>query len=162
MALVTLVIVALFMPAWNVPTSVWIIWGVGIVVSLGFLVVRYQLWKGDIYVVTADSLHDIYRTPWCLFGESRRSASLERIQNISFNKPGMLANVMNFGDIRIETAGAEDFSFHGLPQPLEVQGEIYRRQELFRLRREQRQREDFADWLATYREVDHEIEEEEE
>ena len=159
--LVVLVIFALFMPTWNVPPTLWILWAAGILATLGVMVVRYQLWKGDIYVVTADSLHDIYRTPWGLFGETRRSASLERIQNISFTKPGVLAVMLNFGDVRIETAGAGEFSFHGLPNPLEVQKEIYRRQELFRLRREQRQREELADWLATYREVDHRLEKEE-
>lgn len=159
--LAVLVIVAFFMPTWNAPPLLWLVWTGGVLVTLGVMVVRYQLWKGDIYVVTADSLHDIYRSPWGLFGETRRSTGLERIQNISFTKPSLLANIMDFGDIRIETAGAGDFSFLGLPRPLEVQKEIYRRQEIFRQRQEQRARAELADWLAAYRKVDHRIEEEE-
>jgi uncharacterized membrane protein YdbT with pleckstrin-like domain len=132
----------------------WILWSLGALIGVGYLVVQYAIWLGDVYVVTADRLHDIYRSPFGLFGESRRSALLERIQNISFAKPGLIPNLLNFGDVRIQTAGAEDLTFLCVPRPDEVQSEIYRRQEISRLRQQQRERDQIADWLATYRQID--------
>jgi len=135
-------------------TLLWVLWGGGILYGLGYLVWSYQVWKGDVYVLTADSFHDIYRTPFGLFGESRRSAGLERIQNISSRKPGLLANLLNYGNVLIQTAGEEDFTFNRVPRPEQVQRDIYRHQEIHRLRQEQRERDQIADWLVTFRKLD--------
>lgn len=139
----------------GLPSWFWIPWTLGLLAAIGYLVVQYQLWMGDVYVATCDRLHDIYRTPFGLFGESRRSAPLERIQNISYVKPGLISNLLNFGDVRIQTAGAEDLTWNRIPHPDEVQSEIYRRQEIARLRLQQRERDEIADWLVTYRQIDH-------
>jgi uncharacterized membrane protein YdbT with pleckstrin-like domain len=144
-----------YLLATKAPTSLlWILWAMAVLAALGYLVVQYQLWLGDIYVATSDRLHDIYRTPFGLFGESRRSALLERIQNISYVKPGLIPNLLNYGNVRIQTAGAEDLTFDRVPRPDEVQSEIYRRQEIMRLRQQQRERDEIANWLVTYRQVD--------
>jgi uncharacterized membrane protein YdbT with pleckstrin-like domain len=153
--LAALAAIAYLLNALKAPGLLWGLWAVGVVIGLGYLVVQYAIWLGDIYVVTADRLHDIYRTPFGLFGESRRSALLERIQNISYDKPGLIPNLLSFGDVRIQTAGAEDLTFLCVPRPEEVQSEIYRRQELSRLRQQQRDREQIAEWLLTYRRIDH-------
>ena len=128
----------------------WLAWALAVLVDIGILVWRYQLWLGDIYVVTADSIHDIYRTPFGLFGESRRSADLGRIQNITFEQPGFLPTLLHYGNVRIQTAGAEDFTFGRIPQPADVQREIYRHQGLYRQREEQRRYGELVDWLAEY------------
>jgi len=141
----------------GVPKILWLPWVVGVLAAIAYLIVQYQLWMGDIYMATSDRLHDIYRTPFGLFGESRRSAPLERIQNISYDKPGLIPNLLNFGDVRIETAGEKDLTFDRVPQPEEVQSEIYRRQEIARLRQQQRERDEIADWLITYHQIDRDI-----
>jgi uncharacterized membrane protein YdbT with pleckstrin-like domain len=141
----------------GVPSVFWLPWVLAVLGAIGYLVVQYQLWMGDIYVATSDRLHDIYRTPFGLLGESRRSAPLERIQNISYDKPGLIPNLLNFGDVRIQTAGEEDLTFDRVPRPEEVQSEIYRRQEIARLRQQQREREEIADWLLTYHQIDRDI-----
>lgn len=135
----------------------WVPWTLGVLAAIGYLVVQYEIWLGDTYVVTADRLHDLYRTPFGLFGESRRSAPLERIQNISYAKPGIIPNLLNYGNVRIQTAGAEDLTFDKVPHPDEVQSEIYRRQEIARLRQQQRERDEIADWLVTYRKIDRDL-----
>ncbi len=146
-----------FLASFGFPTVVWIIWG-GFLFIIGMVVVwNYATWLGDIYEVTNDTMHDIYRTPFGIFGESRRSAGLERIQNIELRKPGLLANILNYGDVVIQTAGTEEFTFLGVPRPDEVQREIYRRQGLYRLRQEQRERDQIADWLVTYQQVQREM-----
>lgn len=152
--LAALVIVAILLASYGAPAIFWGIWAVILIAALVYLVFQYQIWLGDVYIVTVDRLHDVYRTPFGLFGESRRSALLERIQNISYNKPGLLANLLNFGDVRIQTAGAEDLTFNRVPHPDQVQSEIYRRQERSRLRQQQQEREQIAEWLVTYRKID--------
>ncbi len=139
-----------------VPGWVYLIPIVLIPVSLGAIVWRYQIWKGDIYTLTATQMHDIYRTPWGIFGEERRTGELIRIQNISFRKPGILAWILNFGDVRIQTAGAEDFTFARVPRPEEVQREIHRRQEQVRRREQEKERERIAEYLAIYRRLEQE------
>ncbi len=131
----------------------WVLWVFFALLVILLLVVQYQLWKGDIYVVTGDTLLDIYRSPWGLFGESRRTTGLGRIQNITSSKPGILALLLNYGNVRIRTAAEEDFSFDLVPRPEEVQREITRKQERFTQRQEQRRREEMADWLAAFREL---------
>ncbi|MGB9723807.1 MAG: PH domain-containing protein [Chloroflexia bacterium] len=139
-----------------VPGWVYIVPAVLLPLSLATIVWRYQVWKGDVYTLTATQLHDIYRTPWGLLGEERRIGELSRIQNISFQKPGLLAWVLDFGDVRIQTAGAEDFTFSRVPHPEEVQREIYRRQAQARQREEERERERIAEYLAVYRKLERE------
>lgn len=140
----------------SVPGWVYLIPAVLIPLLLWTIVWRYQIWKGDIYTLTATQLHDIYRTPWGIFGEERRTGELGRIQNISFQKPGMLAWILNYGDVRIQTAGAEDFTFSRVPRPDEVQREIYRRQEQARRREQEKERERIAEYLAVYRRLEQE------
>ncbi len=123
---------------------------------LGMIAWRYQIWKGDIYTLTATQLQDIYRTPWGIFGEERRMGELSRIQNISFLKPGILAWILNFGDVHIQTAGAEDFTFARVPRPDEVQREIYRRQEQARRQEEEKEQRRIAEYLAIYRRLERE------
>jgi uncharacterized membrane protein YdbT with pleckstrin-like domain len=149
-----LIAAAFFLPGLGLGRSIWIVWGVALGILLLTLVIQYQLWLGDIYVLTPDRLLDINRTPFGIFGETRRTADLERIQNITFEKPGLLANLFNFGNLRVQTAGEEDFTFDRVPRPENVQREIYRRQELGRQRAELRRREEIAETLAMLRELE--------
>jgi uncharacterized membrane protein YdbT with pleckstrin-like domain len=152
--LCVLIVAAFFLPGLGIGRSIWIVWGVCVGALLLTLVIQYQLWLGDVYVLTEERLLDITRTPFGLFGETRRTADLDRIQNITFEKPGLLANLLNFGNLRIQTAGQEDFTFDRVPRPESVQREIYRRQELGRVRAEQRRREEIAETLTMLRELE--------
>jgi len=145
-----------FLPRFAAPGWVYSIPVAFILVFLFVIIWRYQVWMGDIYTLTETQLLDIYRTPWGLFGEERRTGELSRIQNISFRKPGILAWILNFGDVRIQTAGAEDFTFGRVPRPEEVQREIYRRQQQARQREEEKEEERIARYLAVYRDLERE------
>lgn len=161
LAFVGLLVVAFrLMVGRHLPSVLWLAWALGLLAIVGILVWRYQVWLGDIYVVTEDSIIDVYRTPFGIFGESRRSADLGRIQNITFEQTGFLPTVLHYGNMRIQTAGAEDFTFNRIPNPADVQREIYRHQGLYRQREEQRRRDEWADWLAMYRRLEGESREE--
>jgi len=120
--------------------SVWIIW----------LVID---WRNDLYVITDDRVIDIEKVP--LLREERREAGLDKIQDVRYLQEGFIANRLDFGNVRLETAGGMgEFTFDSVPHPRQVQIEIFNRLERFRKEARRRAREarqnEFLDLLARY------------
>jgi CRP-like cAMP-binding protein/membrane protein YdbS with pleckstrin-like domain len=117
-------------------------------------------WRNDQYIVTDTHIIDIERTP-LLLRESRRQASLDKIQNTSASTKGFWAGVFRLGDVDIETAGEGTFTFTQVQRPHQVQAEVDRRREAYeeRLRQEEaeRQRASMAKWFDAYHGVAGEI-----
>jgi CRP-like cAMP-binding protein/uncharacterized membrane protein YdbT with pleckstrin-like domain len=125
-----------------------------ILISLGFLIWRFEDWRNDTYQLTNQFVVDIDRRPFG-FGESRKQAELGNVQNVNADRPYLLATLFNYGFVEIETAGATaDIIFENVAEPNQVQADIFRRRELFRqqMRRRQReaQREEYAVLLDVY------------
>jgi len=121
-------------------TSVWSIW-------------RSIDWRNDLYVITDDRVIDIEKVPFRY--EHRREAGLDKIQDVRYWREGLIATRLDFGNVRLETAGGiGEFTFDSVPHPRQVQIEIFNRIERFRRKaglegRERRQAE-FLDLLARY------------
>jgi uncharacterized membrane protein YdbT with pleckstrin-like domain len=99
-----------------------------LIFGLGWLVWRVVDWYNDIYVVTDERIIDIEKTPFST--EDRREAQLIMIQDVHYLTPGFIAQNLNFGNVEIETAGrAGAFTFDSVPNPREVQKEIFKRLE---------------------------------
>ena len=63
---------------------------------------------------------DIDRKPFG-FGESRKQAPLSNIQNVTAERPGFFATIFDYGNVHIETAGAEaEIVFDKIPRPSRV------------------------------------------
>ncbi len=118
---------------------------------------EYANWENDIYRVTEDRLVDIEQTP--LGGkEERRETSLDRVQNVNLVVPNIVATVLNYGDVDIDTAGGEGkFTFTHVVAPHEVQRDVMNH--VARLRERQRQmesqqrRKEIANWFAVYEDL---------
>lgn len=115
---------------------------------------QYEDWRNDIYAVTDDRLVDSERDP---FGFNQRAVetTLDRVQDISFAKPTIIAAILNYGDLKIETGGTQgQLVFNSIVDPQRASQEIFRRREAFRARREQQQakqeRVQFLDWFLEY------------
>ena len=126
------------------PLFLWFLW-------------RWEDWSNDIYMLTSNRIIDIKRTPWFM-RESRRESSLDVIQNISYDMPGIMAHMFNFGTVVIETAGrAGDFDFEWVFDPAGVQADIFRRMDEFaesEKQSERRRREqELRDWFSVYRDM---------
>ncbi len=126
-----------------------------ILVDLMWLLWRYEDWRNDIFQLTDRDVIDIDRRPFG-FGESRKQAPLRNIQNIRAERPGFFATLFDYGDVHIETAGAEsDIEFDRIPRPSQVLSDIFRRLEEFRegqLRKEgATRREEYAILLDVYK-----------
>jgi len=111
---------------------------------------RFADWQNDIYQVTSTRIIDVERLPFFL-RETRREASLSRIQNITLEIPGVLGKLLDYGSVRIETAGGEAFTFAYVKDPRSVQVEIFRRVEAFQRQEEaERRRSELLDWFSVY------------
>ncbi len=126
-----------------------------VLVDLMWLLWRYENWRNDIFQLTDRDVIDIDRKPFG-FGESRKQAQLRNIQNVRAERPGFFATLFDYGDVHIETAGADsDIEFDRVPHPSQVLSDIFRRLEEYR-EGERRQegatrREEYAVLLDVYK-----------
>ena len=130
------------------------------VITLGWGWWQYADWSNDLYIVTNERIIDIEKRPLA-FAEDRREASLGMIQNVSLTIPNLLAALFDYGDVIVQTAGSEEFTFDKVPNPRDVQRVIFRRMEAYRAaQREEesaRRRAEMAEWFSVYHELgDHE------
>ena len=127
--------------------------GISLATDAVWLIWRTIDWRNDLYVVTDDRVIDIEKVPFVR--EHRREASLDKIQDVRYLQEGFIASRLDFGNVRLETAGGiGEFTFDSVPHPRRVQIEIFSRIEQSRRRagvqgRERRQAE-FLDLLARY------------
>jgi len=95
-----------------------------LVVIFGWLMYNYVDWRNDIYQLSDDQVIDLERKP--LGKENRRSAPLESILSIEYERKGILAMLFNFGTVYI-TVGNTKLSFDFVYHPSDVQQDIFAR-----------------------------------
>jgi CRP-like cAMP-binding protein/uncharacterized membrane protein YdbT with pleckstrin-like domain len=138
-------------------------WGclvLGGLLGLCLIWYRYEDWRNDVYQLTDDRIIDVERLPLGL-REERREANLSMIQDIGYEIPGPIANLLDYGNVVIETAGKEaSFTFAWVHRPRQVQEEVFARMDAYRERDRQRQRErraeELLDWFGTYTDLSRE------
>ena len=120
-------------------------------ILFGIMIYRFVDWKNDIYLVTLDHILDIERKP--LGSENKKSATLDNILSLENKRVGIFGILLNFGTVIINI-GTEQFNFHDVYNPAQVQYEIFDRMLSLRHRKEQmeasKERERIADWLMIY------------
>jgi len=121
---------------------------------LGWLSWNIADWRNDTYEVSDKEIADVEKLP-LFFSEQRRTALLGEIENIEVNIPSPLHYLLNFGNVRLQTAASQgEFSFDWVPDPRGVSEEIRRRIEVYRQRQEAsraRQRaQELPDWFELY------------
>ena len=141
----------------SLPFAGWIPWlvaGALLVAGLGWGAYEVIDWANDLYMVTPDQIIALHRTP--LGREDRRAASLGNILSLEYDRPGLMARLINFGNV-VVTVGNVSFVFDRVHDPVGVQEDIYRRMEAHRARREQKDRqtrgEEIVEWLDAYHHV---------
>lgn len=89
--------------------------------ALGWLGVRWLMWRSTHFVVTSDRL--IYRSG--IFAKSGIAIPLERVNNINFHQ-SLLERIIHAGDLQIESAGQDGQQlFADIRRPDEVQSLIH-------------------------------------
>ncbi len=86
------------------------------VLSLAFVFVSNKVYWGNSWVVTSDSITQITQTS--LFDKRSSQLSLGNLEDVSAEQNGILAHMLNYGLIRVETAGERSkFVFLYCPNP---------------------------------------------
>ena len=123
------------------------------VFMLCWLVYRYIDWRDDVFQLTPTQVIDIDRKP---FGQlSRRSAPLENILSIEYERKGIFQMLFNFGIVYI-TVGNTQLTFNEISRPADVQQQIFARMgahaEELRQREIDEERERMTEWFKVYHE----------
>ena len=127
--------------------------GISLAANLVWFIWRAMDWRNDLYIVTDDRVIDIEKVP--LRYEHRREAGWDEIQDVRYLREGFVATRLDFGNVRLETAGGiGGFTFDSVPHPREVQIEIFNRIERYRRKAERAGREtrqaEFLNLLGRY------------
>lgn len=113
----------------------------------------YVDWKNDIFQLTPNQVIDIDRKP--LGKESKRSAPLDNILSIEYERKGLLPMIFNFGTVYI-TIGNTQLTFNDVYNPSAVQQDIFTRMGTHEEEKRQRitdeERERVAQWFKVYHE----------
>jgi hypothetical protein len=122
--------------------------------GLVWVAYEYMDWANDLYQVTPEQILAMHRKP--LGDEERRSAALENILSLEYDRPSFLARMLDFGTVKA-TVGQVSFTFDEVADPIHVQEDIFRRMEskkkLLAQNQRLRQREEIADWIETYHQL---------
>lgn len=91
-----------------------------------FLFIGWLNYYLDVWIVTNERLIDIDQKS--LFDRSVSQLSLRKIQNVRAEVKGILPTLLRFGDVDVESAGADvgRFSFRSIPKPFEVERKVLR------------------------------------
>lgn len=124
--------------------------GLAVLGSLLWYFWEYDDWRRDIYVVTSSRIVDVESSSFRLKGEQFREGSFDSIQNITYRIPNLFSQIINLGDVVIETAGVgKGFTFLRVFNPSTVQTEIFSRWDNYQQRRRERQRDDETKHIMT-------------
>jgi uncharacterized membrane protein YdbT with pleckstrin-like domain len=100
---------------------------------------QYSDWYNDLLILEPSRLIDLSRLPFGLY-EDRREAPLGVIQNVNAGAPHLIARILGYGNVLVETAGqGGNFDFDHAPDPDQVQRLIFEYVERFRWQTRERE-----------------------
>jgi hypothetical protein len=109
-------------------------------------------WRNDIYRITADKIIDSERKP--LGSEVTKSAYLDNILSLDYERLGILGILLNFGNVIINVGTENKFIFWRIHNPARAQQDIFNRMHDNRQAKEEaavaKEREQLAEYLAVY------------
>ena len=113
---------------------------------------KYENWHNDRFVIGEEKIFDIEKLPFG-FEETVGVIDIRNVQDIQFEKRGLIANLLNYGTVKITTVGGPFIDFERVPKPELVEDEVSRRKEILKFFDEERQDRLYADFFASYRDV---------
>lgn len=128
---------------------------VGIVLSIVAILwwlYKFVDWSNDIYRVTPDKIIDSERKP--LGDEITKSAPLENIIGLDYERIGFLGVVLNFGNVIINVGTDNKFIFYGIHNPARAQRDIANYMYANRVKKQQvdtqQEQERVSNYIAAY------------
>jgi hypothetical protein len=127
--------------------------GIGLAgMSILWWIYKFIDWSNDIYRVTPDKIIDSERKP--LGDEITKSAPLENIIGLDFERIGFLGVVLNFGNVIINVGTENKFIFYGIHNPARAQRDIFNYMHAHRMKKLQsdtaQEQERVSSYIAAY------------
>jgi uncharacterized membrane protein YdbT with pleckstrin-like domain len=120
--IVALIVFLTFLFAGASTISFYVFFG-GLLISLFYGAYHWFVWRNDLYLLTNQRVIVIEQKK--LFWRRVSEAYLEKIQDVTYESKGITAHLLNFGDVKIQTAGKEEvIVFEGIADPVGVQQKI--------------------------------------
>jgi PH (Pleckstrin Homology) domain-containing protein/PASTA domain-containing protein len=108
-------------------SSMWLVGIGGLLIGMGYAGLVYLNYIDDIFILTTDRVVDIDRYLFFFF-EGRKQADYTKVQDVRVNVNTLLARILNYGDIIVETAGRlPNIEMTSIPNPFAVQDLIFTR-----------------------------------
>ena len=144
----------------DIRPSTWLLaWLLLFLAAAAWLGYQYLDYRNDIYVVTDNQIIDIEKKPLWLSAD-RREGGLDRVQTVFSQQKGFWANVLDYGDVIIRTAAADEgFTFEIVPHPKSVQAIVFQKLEAFRRRQDENRIKEYQQELIEGLDVYHQIRE---
>jgi len=121
------------------------------VAFLAWLIYQFVDWRNDRFIITNDQIIDINQKPFGI--EDKRTAPINRIQSIRYQRQGLVGLLFNYGTVFIRI-GDDELTFDHVHNPLSVQQEIFNRMEQIKRTKEEEllanQRDQVADMIEAY------------
>ncbi|MBI5029812.1 MAG: PH domain-containing protein [Chloroflexi bacterium] len=107
--------------------------------ALGWVWWQWEDWRNDTYAVTSTQVVDAERLPLGI-REKSITAQLDQIQDVRVEVQGILPSILDYGDLRIETAGqGSQMIFKSIANPRDASEEVFKHIEAQRQRVLQRE-----------------------
>jgi hypothetical protein len=114
---------------------------------------NWEDWRSDLYKLDHERVYHIESLPFGLREQSMETL-IGRVSDVMYVVPGPLANLLNYGDVIIQTPGeATQFVFKSIACPREVQQEIMERVDDFRRRNASDSDREIEAWIKAYHDV---------
>lgn len=105
----------------------WPIFLAGSLIALGWIGYAYIDFIDDIYILTTHRVIDIDRGA-IIFFEGRAIVEYGKVQDVIVEVPSVVARTLDFGDVRVETAGSQQkVRMRDVPNPFGIQDAIFQR-----------------------------------
>ncbi|MFH0905597.1 MAG: hypothetical protein V1826_02645 [bacterium] len=102
-----------------VKSSLWLFGGAYLVFVTSFLMMQWIIWYLDVWFITRNQLMDIQLVS--LFNRQISQVALNQVQDVRVDIKGLLASVLDYGDLTVESAGREGFfQLRSIPHPHDV------------------------------------------
>ncbi len=106
-----LIMLSLNLTGWiespDVRSGAWLFGGLYAGFVLSYFMTQWIFWYLDAWHLTPETLTDIELTG--IFHRSVAQTNLDQVQDVRVNVVGYLANMFNFGNITVQTAGKQSF-----------------------------------------------------
>lgn len=121
LALVVLLVVAYLIFGFSKVTSILLV--IEIIIIIGYSLYVWFLYNNNLAILTNQRLIIIEQKN--LFTRQISESELDKIQNLTVEVKGMMKTLLNFGNIKITTAGvALELSIRNIENPYKVQQQI--------------------------------------